>query len=67
MVPVQVLERVLGDAIDVSFAAIGDRGLKPILLNPEDDLCLADMERARPAFHRKPTTPHIAQSLFTIF
>ena len=62
MVPVKILESFWRDDVEASLSPIGDRSLKPILLNPENDLRLPNMQRARQAFHGKEIASDFTQA-----
>ncbi len=44
VVLVEVLQRLRCDRVEPPPASLRDRGLYPVLLDPEDDLILSDME-----------------------
>jgi len=51
MMPEKIFESLGGNAVDTPLALIGDRNLKPVLHDPEDDFRLTNVESACQAFH----------------
>jgi hypothetical protein len=62
VVPVQVPQSFGCDDVETPLSLIGNGSMKPVLLNPENNLGFPNMKRARQAFHGKEITPDFAQA-----
>jgi hypothetical protein len=62
LVPIQVLRSFGRNEVETRLFLVGDGSLKPVLFNPENDLRLPNMKRARQAFYGKEITAYITQA-----